>query len=125
MTVIFTDFKSFTSIAENLTAKELVAEIDYCFKGFDNIMNKYNIEKIKTIGDSYMAVGGLPIVNKTHAKDVVKAALEIVKFMEDHNQKRKNEGKEAFEIRIGINTGPVIAGVVGFKKFIMTFGAIL
>ena len=112
VTVIFTDFKSFTSIAEKLTAEELVAEIDYCFKGFDNIMNKYNIEKIKTIGDSYMAVSGLPVVNKAHAKDAVNAALEIVKFMEDHNQKRKNEGKEAFEIRIGINTGPVIAGVV-------------
>ncbi len=117
VTVMFTDFKGFTTIAENLSAKELVAEIDYCFKGFDNIINKYNIEKIKTIGDSYMAAGGLPIPNKTHAKDVVNAALEIVIFMEAHKQQRLKEGKPVFEIRAGINTGSVVAGIVGTKKF--------
>jgi adenylate cyclase len=117
VTVIFTDFKGFTTIAENLSAKELVAEIDYCFKGFDNIMHKYGIEKIKTIGDSYMAVGGLPVPNKTHAKNVVNAAIEIVKFMEAHKQQRIKEGKLIFEIRIGINTGHVVAGIVGLKKF--------
>lgn len=117
VSVIFTDFKGFTTIAENLSAKELVAEIDYCFKGFDNIIHKYNIEKIKTIGDSYMAAGGLPVASKTHAADVVNAALEIVKFMENHKQQRLREGKPVFEIRIGINTGPVVAGIVGVKKF--------
>ncbi len=117
VTVMFTDFKGFTTIAENLTAKELVAEIDYCFKGFDDIIHKYGIEKIKTIGDSYMAAGGLPIPNKTHAKDVVSAALEIVQFMEAHKQQRLKEGKPIFEIRIGINTGHVVAGIVGVKKF--------
>ena len=117
VTVMFTDFKGFTTIAEKLSAKELVAEIDYCFKGFDNIIHKYNIEKIKTIGDSYMAVGGLPVANKTHAKDVVSAALEIVKFMEEHKQQRIKEGKAIFEIRIGINSGHVVAGIVGVKKF--------
>jgi len=117
VTVMFTDFKGFTNIAEKLSAKELVAEIDYCFKGFDNIIHKYNIEKIKTIGDSYMAAGGLPMANKTHAKDVVNAALEIVGFMEKHKQQRIKEGKPVFEIRIGINTGHVVAGIVGVKKF--------
>ena len=117
VTVIFTDFKSFTSISEKLSAKELVAEIDYCFKGFDKIMHKYNIEKIKTIGDSYMAAGGLPVANKTNAKDVVNAALEIIQLMENHKQQRIKQGKEVFEIRIGINSGPVVAGIVGIKKF--------
>jgi len=117
VTVIFTDFKGFTAISEKLSAKELVAEIHYCFKGFDNIIHKYGIEKIKTIGDSYMAVGGLPVANNSHAKDVVQAALEIVKFMEAHRQQRLKESKPVFEIRIGINTGPVVAGIVGVKKF--------
>lgn len=117
VTVLFTDFKDFTKISEKLTAKELVAEIDYCFKGFDNIIHKYEIEKIKTIGDSYMAAGGLPVTNKTHANDVVSAALEIIKFMEEHKQQRIKEGRPIFEIRIGINTGPVVAGIVGVKKF--------
>jgi len=117
VTVMFTDFKGFTTIAEKLTAKELVGEINYCFSAFDNIIHKYRIEKIKTIGDSYMAVGGLPIANKTHSKDVVNAALEINKFMEEHKQQRIKEGKEIFEIRIGIHTGPVVAGIVGIKKF--------
>ena len=117
VTVMFTDFKGFTNIAEKLSAKELVAEINYCFSAFDNIIHKYNIEKIKTIGDAYMAAGGLPVVNKTHAKDVVKAAIEINKFMEEHKQQRIKDGKEIFEIRIGIHTGPVVAGIVGIKKF--------
>jgi len=117
VTVLFTDFKGFTNISERLTAKELVAEIDYCFKGFDAIIGKYNIEKIKTIGDSYMAAGGLPVKNKTHAADVVNAALEIRDFMDAHKQQRMAEGKEMFEIRIGIHTGPVVAGIVGVKKF--------
>jgi class 3 adenylate cyclase len=117
VTVMFTDFKGFTTIAEKLSAKELVSEINYCFSSFDNIIHKYGIEKIKTIGDSYMAVGGLPIPNKTHAKNVVNAAIEINKFMELHKQKRLKEGKEIFEIRIGIHTGPVVAGIVGIKKF--------
>jgi adenylate cyclase len=117
VTVIFTDFKSFTAISEKLTAKELVSEIDYCFKGFDAIIEKYGIEKIKTIGDSYMAAGGLPVANKTHAKDVMNAALEIIKFMENHKYQRIKENEPVFEIRIGINTGPVVAGIVGVKKF--------
>jgi adenylate cyclase len=117
VSVIFTDFKGFTHIAEKLSAKELVAEIHHCFKGFDNIIHKYNIEKIKTIGDSYMAAGGLPVPNNTHARDVVNAALEIIQFMETYKQQRTKEDKPVFEVRIGINSGPVVAGIVGVKKF--------
>jgi class 3 adenylate cyclase len=117
VTVMFTDFKDFTAISEKLSPAELVAEIDTCFKAFDNIMGRYNIEKIKTIGDSYMAAGGLPVPNKTHATDVVYAALEIEKFMEEHSQQRMKEGKAIFELRIGIHSGPVVAGIVGIKKF--------
>jgi len=117
VTVMFTDFKGFTQISEKLSPAELVAEIHTCFKAFDNIISKYNIEKIKTIGDSYMCAGGLPVANKTNATDVVKAATEIQQFMQQHLQQRKTESKEPFEIRIGVHTGPVVAGIVGVKKF--------
>ena len=113
VTVMFTDFKGFTQISENLSPSELVKEIDTCFKAFDEIITKYNIEKIKTIGDSYMCAGGLPIPNKTNATDVAKAAIEIRDFM----QKRRLETSTGFEIRIGVHTGPVVAGIVGIKKF--------
>ncbi|MBL0137071.1 MAG: tetratricopeptide repeat protein [Bacteroidetes bacterium] len=117
VTVMFTDFKGFTQISEKLSAQELVAEIHTCFKAFDNIISKHNIEKIKTIGDSYMCAGGLPVINKTNATDVVKAALEIQHFMKLHSEHRIIEGKDLFEIRIGIHTGPVVAGIVGVRKF--------
>jgi adenylate cyclase len=117
VTVMFTDFKGFTQISEKLSPTELVAEIHSCFKAFDEIISRHNIEKIKTIGDSYMCAGGLPVANTTNANDVVSAALEIQQFMQEHFQKRKREGKEIFEIRIGIHTGPVVAGIVGVKKF--------
>lgn len=117
VTVLFTDFKGFTQISERLSPKALVQELDRCFRTFDTIMEKHGIEKIKTIGDSYMAAGGLPVANKTHATDVVTAAMEINAFMKALYQKKKAEGKEAFEIRIGVHTGPVVAGIVGMKKF--------
>jgi adenylate cyclase len=117
ITVMFTDFKDFTKISEKLSPSELVAELHTMFQGFDNIIHKYNIEKIKTIGDSYMAAGGIPVPNQTHAKDVVSAALEIQQFIIKHGSKRASENKPVFEARIGINTGPVVAGIVGIKKF--------
>ena len=116
-TVLFTDFKGFTALSEILSPKNLVQEINVCFSAFDHIMGKHNIEKIKTIGDAYMAAGGLPSENKTHANDVVKAALEIQEFMLDLAEKKKAKGEPYFEIRIGIHTGPVVAGIVGVKKF--------
>lgn len=112
-TVIFADFVGFTKTAEALNAEALVKQIDHYFKAFDQIMNRYQIEKIKTIGDAYMAAGGLPVENKTHAQDVVRAAIDIQAFVE----KQKSLDRNAFDIRIGIHTGPVVAGVVGNHKF--------
>lgn len=117
VTVIFTDFVEFTQLSEKLSPKELVGEINEIFSMFDNIMQKNGIEKIKTIGDAYMAAGGLPTANSTHAYDVVNAALEIQQYMQEHKVKKAAEGKAIFEIRIGIHSGPVVAGIVGIKKF--------
>lgn len=117
VTVLFTDFKGFTMIAEQLTPQELVDEIHECFSEFDRITRKYGIEKIKTIGDAYMAAGGLPEANSSHPIDVVTAALEIRDYMRAYKAARQAEGKLAFEIRLGVHTGPVVAGVVGLHKF--------
>lgn len=117
VTVLFTDFKGFTTLSEKLSPKALVAEINTCFSAFDAIMEKYGVEKIKTIGDAYMAAGGLPTPNKTHATDVVKAALAVQQFMQQHKAEKAAAGELYFEIRIGIHTGPVVAGIVGVKKF--------
>ena len=117
VSVLFTDFKGFSIIAEKMSAAELVAEIDYCFKEFDRIIQKYGIEKIKTIGDAYMVVGGLPVTNTTHALDVINAGIEIRDFIEEHKKSMIAQNKPIFEVRIGIHTGNVVAGIVGLKKF--------
>jgi class 3 adenylate cyclase/antitoxin component YwqK of YwqJK toxin-antitoxin module len=117
VTVLFTDFKGFTQLSEKLTPKKLVAEIHECFSAFDLIMQKRGVEKIKTIGDAYMAVGGLPISNNTHAYDVLLAALDIQKFMLELKKEKEEKGELFFEIRIGVHSGPVVAGIVGVKKF--------
>jgi adenylate cyclase len=117
VSVLFTDFKGFTSIAEKLTPQQLVAELDNCFLAFDKIIDKHNIEKIKTIGDAYMCAGGIPRANTTNAVDVVKAGLEIREYMEQLKADRISRGEDFWELRIGIHTGPVIAGVVGKNKF--------
>jgi len=117
VTVLFTDFKGFTSMAELLNPGELVAEIDHCFKAFDNIISNYDIEKIKTIGDAYMCAGGLPVANKTNPVDVVRAAIDIRDFMLKLKENRERKNEPFFEIRIGVHTGPVVAGIVGIKKF--------
>src|SRR4029079_527059 len=117
VTVLFSDFKNFTQAAENLSAEELVAEINFCYSAFDEIISKHGIEKIKTIGDSYMCAGGLPATNTTHPVDVVRAALEMQQFILSNKIQREQDGKPFFELRIGIHTGPVVAGIVGIKKF--------
>lgn len=117
ITVMFTDFKGFTHIAEKLSPEQLVQEIDEFFTAFDLIMEKNGIEKIKTIGDAYMAASGLPAVNDTHALDMVNAAVDIIEYMEVQKQIRIAANRPVFDIRIGIHTGPVVAGIVGHKKF--------
>lgn len=117
VTVLFTDFKGFTQLSEALSPSDLVAAIHECFSAFDNIMEKHKVEKIKTIGDAYMAAGGLPTENTTHPEDVIKAALDIQAYMQKHIQEKRERGLPYFEIRIGVHTGPVVAGIVGIKKF--------
>ncbi len=116
VTVLFTDFKSFTSYSEKLTPEKLVKSVDYYFSGFDRIIEKYELEKIKTVGDSYMCAGGLPFPTPDHAIKMTLAAFEILQFTEATKQ-LNHPAIAHFDIRIGINTGPVVAGVVGTKKF--------
>ena len=116
VTVLFTDFKNFTKISERLTPEQLVRELDYCFRGFDFILSQYNVEKIKTIGDAYMCASGLT-KSKTLPINIIKAALEMQEFLEDYKKERMVKGLPFFEARMGIHTGPVVAGVVGVKKF--------
>ena len=117
VSVLFTDFKGFTSIAEKLSPEDLVEELNQCFLEFDHIIDKHNLEKIKTIGDAYMCAGGIPVKNTTNPMDVVKAGLEIKEYMESLKKEKEARGEDCWEIRIGIHTGPVIAGVVGKNKF--------
>lgn len=115
--VLFTDFKDFTKISSKLTPGELVKELNDYFVQFDTIVEKYNLEKIKTIGDAYMCAGGIPVKNDTHALDTIRAALEMQEFMKQKNERRAAEGKVPWGLRVGIHTGPVMAGVVGMKKY--------
>ncbi len=117
VTVLFTDFKDFTNLSEKLSATALVEEINYFFKHFDEIVLKHGIEKIKTIGDSFMAAGGVPTSKSGDVKATVNAALEMIDVVNTRNAQSRKEGKPTFEMRIGINTGPVVAGIVGIKKF--------
>ncbi len=114
VTVMFTDFVSFTTASERLGPQELVDELHACFKIFDDIMARNHVEKIKTIGDAYLAVSGLPAADANHAENVVNAALEIAVFMHDRYAKM---GDKTFQVRLGIHSGNVVAGIVGIKKF--------
>ena len=116
-TILFTDFKGFTEASELLTPQELVEELDTCFKAFDAIITARGIEKIKTIGDAYMAAGGLRKRAPDGVADVVHAALDMQAFMLQRSVERIAHGRPFFEMRVGIHTGPVVAGIVGVKKF--------
>jgi adenylate cyclase len=115
VTVLFTDFVQFSRLAENVEPEQLVRSIDFYFKGFDEITTKYGLEKIKTIGDSYMCACGLPTANKAHARNVILAAKEMIGLV--NNELNALDGISHFETRIGIHTGPVVAGIVGIKKW--------
>jgi len=116
VSVLFTDFEGFTKYSENLSPEELVESVNYYYSKFDEIMDKYGLEKIKTVGDAYMAAGGLPFPTSDHALKLVMAAFEIANFVKEA-KKCDPDNMTRFDIRIGINTGPVVAGVVGTKKF--------
>ena len=115
-TVMFTDFIGFTNVAERLSPEQLVEELDFCFSNFDRIIGQYRIEKIKTVGDAYICASGLSDMNASPS-DMVKAALEIQDFLLHVKAERQSQGLPFFEARLGIHTGPVVAGVVGAKKF--------
>lgn len=116
-TVLFIDFVGFSNIAESMTPKELVDEIDYCFRNFDRIIEKFEIEKIKTVGDAYIIASGLPKTNPDHAEIIAEAALEMHIFMMQYQDERKKEKREYFDYRMGISSGSVVAGIVGSNKF--------
>ena len=113
VSVLFTDFVNFTKTSEQLGVEELLNELNINFTAFDRIMEKHGLEKIKTIGDAYLAVSGLPNENPRHAQNAVNAALDILEFV----KKRKTEVPYGLDIRIGINSGSLIAGIIGVKKF--------
>ncbi len=117
VTVLFVDIRNFSHIAETLSPEELVSELDLCFKAFDSITMKYGLEKIKTIGDAYMAAGGIPESTSETAPKVIKAAIAMRDFTLEMREQRKSTGGTFFEVRAGIHTGPIVAGVVGTKKF--------
>lgn len=117
VSVMFTDIVNFSGLCEKLTAEELVAELNYFYCEFDRIVEKYGVEKIKTVGDSYMCAGGLNLQKEFDAANIILAAFEIKDFIEAHTQSKISEGKPVISMRIGIHTGPVIAGIVGLKKF--------
>ena len=117
VSVLFADFVGFSQIAEQVTPQQLVSELDTCFQKFDDIIAKYELEKIKTIGDAYMCAGGVPDGGGAQLRDMVAAAIEMQAWLSDWNAGRDKEGLPRFDARIGIHRGPVVAGVVGSKKF--------
>lgn len=117
VSILFSDFTNLDSVSQRLNSQELLDELNHCFKAFDNITTKHQIEKIKTISYSYMAVSGLPLVNDNHAKKMIEVALEMCDFITTYQEERNKADKPYFEIKIGINSGEVVAGIVGIKKF--------
>lgn len=116
-TVLFTDFKGFTMLSEKMSPERLIAELDECFSAFDQIIDRHNLEKIKTIGDSYMCAGGLPEPNRTHVLDAALAALEMREAIANLKARYAAQSQTYWDVRIGFHTGPLVAGVIGRKKF--------
>lgn len=116
-TVLFADLVGFSKLCQGLTPEQIVGELNYLFVGFDFILERYNLEKIKTIGDGYMAAGGIPHPNSTSPVDAVKAGLEMIRSVERIRKDNEKSGKPSWGIRIGIHTGDLVAGVIGKSKF--------
>jgi class 3 adenylate cyclase len=120
-TIIFSDFKDFTQFSELFTPEELIGELAKCFETFDEIITKHGLEKIKTIGDAYMCVGGISKVNDNTAygaERAVLAAMEMAEYIRDVRMKKLSDGKTYWDVRIGVHTGDIVAGIVGKKKFV-------
>ncbi len=116
-TVLFADFVGFSRIAEKLSPQQLVSDIDICFQKFDEIVTRYGLEKIKTIGDAYMCAGGLSEEGDGQVREVLQAAIDMQRWLASWNAGREQQGLPRFDARIGIHCGPVVAGVVGSRKF--------
>lgn len=116
-TVLFADIKEFTKISERLSPDEVVEALDTYFERFDKVIEKYDIEKIKTIGDAYVCAGGVPTKNEDNPNLVVRAALECMEEVNKLRAERMKQGKQTFEFRFGIHTGQLVAGVIGIRKF--------
>ena len=116
-TILFTDFKGFTLLAERLEPVALIGLLDQYFSAFDEIVTRHGLEKLKTIGDAYMAVAGVPVANRRHPIDTCLAALEIQAFMARMKAQREKMRLPTLELRVGVHSGPVMSGVVGRRKF--------
>ncbi|MDA3891762.1 MAG: PAS domain S-box protein [Salinivirgaceae bacterium] len=116
VSVLFADIQDFTKLAENLTPEELVHDLQSYFSRFDDAVNRLFVEKIKTMGDAFLCVGGIPMRNKSHPFDTVLVGLELQRIIRDFGKEREESGRRALQLRIGIHSGPVIAGVVGKQK---------
>ncbi len=117
VSILFTDFSGFTKLAEGLKAEELVEQLNDYFKEFDKIVDALGLEKIKTIGDSYMCAGGLPNPYDDHGVKIVEAAFKMREITQKINQRKEKNGLPPWPLRIGVHSGPVVAGVIGTKKF--------
>lgn len=117
VSILFTDFAGFTSLTEKMAPLEVLNNLELMFTRFDDIANENEMERIKTIGDGYMCAGGLPVVNETHALNAVRTGLEYIKATEVFNLEQKKLGLPEWNLRLGINTGKVVAGVIGKRKF--------
>jgi len=117
VSVMFIDMVGFSELSKTFDATLLVTEMHYYFSAFDKIIDKHRVEKIKTIGNTYLCAAGLPVPNLTHAEDLLKAAYEIRSLVQQRAAEQRSKNGIVFDIRIGINTGPLVAGIVGTKKF--------
>ena len=117
VTILFIDIKGFTQMAKDSSPKQLVEELNEYFSLFDKVVGKYGVEKIKTIGDAFMAAGGIPDPGRTNTSEVVQAAIDIRDQTMKLNEQRAKNGKRGFALRIGIHSGPVVAGMIGTKKY--------